>query len=526
MSTHAGDAGHNQADEESLDRRSLLRTGARLAAALASGTVGFAPAVNAQTAGQATQQPNIVVILADDLGNADLGYRGSGIKTPNIDALAASGVRAESFYGMPVCTPARAALMTGRYPMRYGLQTLVIFPSHSYGLPTEERTLPQALKDAGYRTAMAGKWHLGHADEKYWPQNRGFDHFYGNLVGEVDYFSKERGGLIDWQRNGQFLNEDGYFTTLIGDEAVRLIDSHDATKPLFLYVASLAPHAPYQAPQAYIDRYKSVADEKRRTYAAMITALDEQVGRILAALETRNMRDNTLIVFSSDNGGATSALFATGARSEAERKAEGIAAGAKPPASNGNFRGGKGSLHEGGVRVPTIVNWSGRLRPAVINEPLHMVDLMPTLLALAGARGSSERPFDGKDIWPTLSAGQPSPHEDILINVEAFRGAIRKGDWKLFKMALLPGKVELFNLARDPGEKNNVADQQPDIVNDLEARLLRYAREQAPSEWIKAQPAFLGAQGRTVFDPDFDIDDGGLPHEKTLMPGVLSRALK
>jgi len=155
-----------------------------------------------------------------------------------------------------------------------------------------------------------------------------------------------------------------------------------------------------------------------------------------------------------------------------------------------------------------------------------MVDLMPTLLALAGASGSSERPFDGKDIWPTLSAGQPSPHEDILINVEAFRGAIRKGDWKLIKMALLPGKVELFNLARDPGEKNNVADQHPDIVNDLEARLLRYAREQAPSEWIKAQPAFLGAQGRTVFDPDFDIDDGGLPHEKTLMPGVLSRALK
>ena len=170
------------------------------------------------------RQPNIVVILADDLGNADLGYRGSDIRTPNIDALAKGGVRLESFYGMPVCTPARAALMTGRYAMRYGLQTLVIFPSHTYGLPTEERTLPQALKEAGYRTAMVGKWHLGHADQKYWPQNRGFDHFYGNLVGEVDYFSKERGGLIDWQRNGQFLKEDGYFTTLIGDEAVRLID--------------------------------------------------------------------------------------------------------------------------------------------------------------------------------------------------------------------------------------------------------------------------------------------------------------
>jgi len=142
-------------------------------------------------------RPNIIFIMADDLGNADLGYRGSDIKTPNIDKLAREGVRLESFHGMPVCTPSRAALMTGRYPMRYGLQTLVIFPNHTYGLPTDERTLPQALKQAGYQTSMVGKWHLGHADTKYWPQNRGFDHFYGNLVGEVDYFTKLRGGIVD-----------------------------------------------------------------------------------------------------------------------------------------------------------------------------------------------------------------------------------------------------------------------------------------------------------------------------------------
>ena len=156
------------------------------------------------TAQAASTKPNVVIILADDLGNADLGYRGSDIKTPNIDKLANEGVRLESFYGMPVCTPSRAELMTGRYAMRYGLETLVIFPSHTYGLPTDERTLPQALKDAGYDTAMVGKWHLGHADQKYWPQNRGFDHFYGNLVGEVDYFTKERGGIVDWQRDGKF----------------------------------------------------------------------------------------------------------------------------------------------------------------------------------------------------------------------------------------------------------------------------------------------------------------------------------
>jgi arylsulfatase A-like enzyme len=465
-------------------------------------------------------KPNIVIILADDLGNADLGYRGSDIRTPNIDKLASEGVRAESFYGMPVCTPSRAQLMTGRYAMRYGLQTLVIFPSHAYGLPTDERTLAQALKDVGYETAMVGKWHLGHADKKFWPQNRGFDHFYGNLVGEVDYFTKERGGLIDWQRDGKFFKEDGYFTTLIGNAAVKIIEAHNTSKPLFLYVASLAPHAPYQAPKQDIDAYQNAAgDVHRHTYAAMITDLDTQVGRIVAALKQKSMLDNTLIIFSSDNGGATNALFATGARSPEEREESGgVELGAKTPASNGNLRGGKGSLHEGGVRVPTIFYWPTKLKPAVVDEPLDMVDVMPTLLALAGAKGNSNHPFDGKDIWPTLAEHQPSPHDDVLINVEPFRGAIRKGNWKLVRIALLPGKTELFDLVKDPGEQNNVADQHPEIVSDLEARLLTYAKEMKPSLWIKAQPAFLGAQGKTIFDPDFDIDDSGLPHEKPVLP--------
>ncbi len=387
--------------------------------------------------------------------------------------------------------------MTGRYTIRYGLQTLVIFPSHTYGLATDERTLPQALKEAGYKTLMTGKWHLGHADRKYWPQNRGFDHFYGNLVGEVDYFTKDRGGLNDWQRNGKFFKEEGYYTTLIGNEAVKLIESQSAGQPFFLYFASLAPHAPYQAPQEYLDRYKSIPDDKRRAYAAMITALDDQVGRIVAALEAKQLRENTLIIFSSDNGGATNALFATGARSEEERaESGGVALGAKPPASNGRLRGGKGSLHEGGVSVPTIFNWPGKLEPHVVREPMHMVDVMPTLLALAGAKGSPDHPFDGKDIWPTLSAGKPSPHDDILINVEAIRGAIRKGNWKLVRIATLPGKTELFDLSQDPGEKDNVAADHPEIVKELEARLLDYARQQKPAEWIRAAAAILGCAGQ------------------------------
>ena len=404
---------------------------------------------------QAADKPNIIFIMFDDLGNADLGYRGSDIKSPNIDKLATGGVRLESFYGMMVCTPSRAALMTGRYPMRYGLQTLVIFPSHTYGLATEERTLPQALKEAGYYTAIIGKWHLGHADQKYWPQNRGFDYFYGNLVGEVDYFTKDRGGVIDWQRNGNFLKEDGYYTDLIGDDAVKLIENYDAKKPLFLYLASLAPHSPYQAPAKYTDLYKdTIKDEKRRTYAAMITAMDIQVGRIVAALEKKKMLDNTLIFFATDNGGSTSALFATGARSPEERAASGgVDLHAKPPASNAPFRAGKGSLYEGGVRVPAFAYWAGKLKPGVVNEPLHMVDVMPTLLALAGGKGSDSHPFDGKDMWPVLTGQQPSVHDDVLINVEAVRGAIRKGNWKLFKMGHPAGQDRTLRPVQGPRRK-------------------------------------------------------------------------
>ena len=463
-------------------------------------------------------KPNIIFIMADDLGNADLGYRGSDIKTPNIDRLANGGVRLENFHGMPVCTPSRAALLTGRYPMRYGLQTLVIFPSHTYGLPTDERTLPQALKEAGYQTYMVGKWHLGHADKKYWPQNRGFDHFYGNLVGEVDYFTKIRGDIVDWQRNGKFFQEQGYYLDLIGDEAVKLIEQQDKNKPFFLYFASLAPHAPYQAKKADEDRYAStIKDPTRRTYAAMVTSVDDQVGRIIAALEKRGLRKNTMIIFSSDNGGPRSAVVASGAHSPEEREAGGVKQESLP-ANNGELRGGKGSLYEGGVRTPTIVNWPVKLKPRIVNEALHMVDVMPTVLALAGSKAKPGKPFDGMDIWLTLAEGKPSLHEDILVNVEAFRGAIIKGKWKLVKIALLPGKTELFDLSVDPGEKNNVAKQNPEVVRDLESRLIAYAKEQKQSEWLKAQQNFLGAQGKTILDPDFDIDDGGLPHEKPAMP--------
>jgi arylsulfatase A-like enzyme len=327
-----------------------------------------------------------------------------------------------------------------------------------------------------------------------------------------------RGGIVDWQRDGKFFQEKTYYLPLIGDEAVKMIEKHDKNEPFFLYFASLAPHAPYQAQKADEDHYAStIKDPTRRTYAAMITSVDDQIGRIVAALDKRGLRDNTLIIFSSDNGGPRSAVVASGAHSREERAASGVKQESLP-ASNGELRGGKGSLHEGGVRVPTIFNWPAKLKQRVVNEPLHMVDIMPTVLALAGAKANPDKPLDGKNIWATVAEGQPSPHDDILVNVEAFRGALIKGNWKLVKIALLPGKTELFDLTADPNEKNDVAAQNPDVVRDLEARLIAYAKQQKMSEWLKAQPDYLGAQGKTVFDPDFDIDDGGLPHQKIVLP--------
>ena len=280
----------------------------------------------------------------------------------------------------------------------------MIFPSHTYGLPTDERTLPQALKEAGYRTLMVGKWHLGHADNKYWPQNRGFDHFYGNLVGEVDYFTNERGGLIDWQRNGKFFKEEGYYTTLIGNEAVKLIESQDGKQPFFLYFASLAPHAPYQAPKEYIDRYASIKDEQRRSYAAMITCLDDQVGRIVAALEKKRLRKNTLIIFSQrqrrrHERPVRQRLKSRG-RACTKRRDR---AGAKAPASNGVFRGGK-ALHEGGVRLPAFFNWPGRLsRPWSMNRCTWWT--LCRRSCAGGRPGQPGPPLRRQERWPTLAEG-------------------------------------------------------------------------------------------------------------------------
>jgi arylsulfatase A-like enzyme len=428
-------------------------------------SLGWVPPAAAQGA---APRPHIVYIMSDDQGWKDVGFHGSDIKTPNLDQLAKEGARLEQFYAQPMCTPSRAALMTGRYPHRYGLQTAVIPSAGKYGLATDEWLLPQALKEAGYRTAIVGKWHLGHADRKYWPRQRGFDYQYGPLLGEIDYFTHAAHGTRDWFRNNQAVKEQGYVTQLLGADAVKLIDTHDPKTPLFLYLAFTAPHAPYQAPQQYLDRYKHIADPNRRAYAAMITAMDDQIGRVLGALEMHKMRENTLIVFQSDNGGPRSAKF-TG---EVDTSKGTI------PADNGPYREGKGMLYEGGTRVVALANWPGRIRPgSVVDQPIHVVDIYPTLVGLAGAPLGKNKPLDGMDIWPTLSDGKPSPRDEVVYDIEPFRAAVRKGDWKLVWRTVLPSKVELFNLAQDPAEKTNLADQNPQKVAELQQRAEALARD-------------------------------------------------
>ena len=440
----------------------------------------------------ASARPNILFILADDLGYADVGFTGGkDIQTPQIDKLAAAGARLEAFYVQPVCSPTRASFMTGRYPMRYGLQAGVIRPWEDRGLSLEERILPQVLKESGYATAIVGKWHLGCYQRAYLPTSRGFDHQYGHYSGAIDYFTHQRDGGFDWHRDDRVCRDEGYSTHLIAREAGRLLREQPADKPFFLYVPFNAVHAPHEVPEKYCVPYASLP-EPRRTYAGMVAAMDEAIGQILAALDERGFRTNTLIFFSSDNGGPQPGRVT----------------------SNGPLRAGKGTVYEGGTRVCACVAWQGRIQPgSAIAQPMHMVDWYPTLLKLAGASLDQKLPLDGCDILPVLTQGKPSPHEEILLNTSPRAGAIRVGDWKLVlngsvgsseeddespspargKQAARrnqPPKVELFNLAQDLSEKHDLAAENPDKVKELRARYDAFAKQAAKPGNLPRAPGY------------------------------------
>jgi len=398
---------------------------------------------------QAADRPHIVYILANDLGWKDVGYHGGKALTPRLDALAATGARLEKFYTLPNSTPTRAALMTGRYPMRYGMQMLSILPWSSYGIPLDERLLPQALKVAGYRTAAFGQWQLGHASRDLLPTQRGFDYFYGSLDNGIDHFNKT----------------DAF------------IAKHDASRPLFMYVSLPVPAVPLQAPRAYLEQYKDVKQPDRRNYYAMISAFDAAVGTIIDALKDKGIINDVLLVVHSDNGGAVKNKFRSGDGDVSLQVAD-----------NGPFRNGRGSFYEGGIRVVALAVWPDHISQGFVTERIHVTDMYATLLNLAGASLSSDsqtKPIDGLDMWPVIANGQASPRNEMLINVNEFRGALTIDDWKLIVYASLPSRIELYNVADDPSEDHDQSKREPDRVRNMRNRLNEYAWEMKPSMYLE-----------------------------------------
>ena len=381
---------------------------------------------------------NVLILFADDLGSGDLGMHGGVSRTPNIDRLASQGVELTRYYGYPFCSPSRAALLTGQMPRRFGIAYAL--GARDRGLPAGLPTLPRTLQSAGYQTWLVGKWHLGTACP---PLQSGFHHFYGFEGPEIDYFAHtNKRGEVDWQRNGQTVNETGYSTFLIANEAIRLIDQRETKLPFYLQVAFNAPHFPLSAPESYLDKYKHL-NKTSALRAAVLDAFDEAVGRILRAIETQGLSDNTLVVFISDNG-------------------------ADQTGRNIPFRGGKGSVYEGGIRVPCFMRLPGKLQPGTrSHHAISAQDLYPTLTTAVGMSLDSNQKMDGKDCWAAL-LDVNSPQRDPFV-IAGSDMAIFDGDWKLIQS--MDGRLSLFNLNEDSQERNDVWTQKIEVGERLQKML-------------------------------------------------------
>ncbi len=404
----------------------------------------------------APRQPNIVLIMADDLGFGDVGWNGGPYKTPHLDCLAKAGIRLGQHYSLPVCSPTRSALLTGRFNGRFGCTG----PTNDRVLPFDTVTIGRAFQSLGYRTALIGKWHLGSRPE-WGPQRYGFDHSYGSLAGGVSSYGhvyKKGEFAATWHRNGKLVEEEGHVTDLLTREAVRFIEGNRGG-PFFLYVPYTAVHLPIDEPKAWRDLYASEKDEGVRYYGACISHLDDGVGQIVAALERAAVLENTLVIFLSDNGGST------GTQNNDPRYA-----GNHPsfliPARNGPVRGKKATLYEGGIRTPAFVSWPRQFSARSEPTPIHVADWFPTLAAVVGYQAKSDLKWDGQNLWPVLAGTQPRLGPRTLYWVGPNNStALRHGDWILLRQK---GRAdELYDLAADPGQARNLAPAQPQRVQEL-----------------------------------------------------------
>ena len=431
---------------------------------------------------ETTIKPNILVMVADDLGWADVGYHGGDIDTPSLDLLAEQGVQLNRFYTTPICSPTRAALMTGRDPIRLGVAYGVILPWDNIGVHPDEHFMPQSFQGAGYQTAMVGKWHLGHAQMTYHPNNRGFDHFYGHLHTEVGFYPPfaNQGGK-DFQLNGVSIDDDGYETYLLADEVSRYIRARDKSRPFFMYMPFIAPHTPLDAPKELQDKYKDIdtdlpparsrqTDDTRRMatmmlqpsarpmYAAVVDAMDQAIGRVLQTLEEEGIADNTIVLFFSDNGGAA---YSYGG------------------ANNAPLRGGKGETFEGGIRVVSLLRWPAMLGSGQqFDQIMSVMDVFPTLAAAAGIEAGNTFELDGRNMWPAIAQGETVPLEKPLMFASeipiygSFKFTAFDESWKLVQeveQEQLSVTVTnyLFDISKDPNEYNNLASAYPEVVEQL-----------------------------------------------------------
>jgi len=448
----------------------------------------FPDLARADGGGNASRRPNILLIVADDLGYGELGCQGwKDIPTPRIDSIAKNGVRFTSGYvSCPVCSPTRAGLMTGRYQQRFGHEfnpgPAAVASGH-FGLPRDETTLAERLKTAGYATGMVGKWHLGFRAGLR-PTERGFDEFFGFLAGAHPYFANRRGRGNPILRGTEPVEQTGYLTNAFQREAVAFIDRHKG-ESFFLYLPFNAVHAPLQATPKDRGQFDTVADEKRQTFSAMLAALDRAVGAVLDKLHEAGLEDNTLVFFISDNGGPTPSTTSR----------------------NDPLRGTKATTWEGGIRIPFMMQWKGHVPAGKVDDrPVISLDIHPTALAAAGVAIQPEKKLDGVNLLPFLDGSHTGPPHEALFWRFGEQSAVRMGDWKLTTTRALAGQrrrgrrvaggfaPQLFNLSKDIGESNDLASQYPDKLKELTAEWEKWNSELIPPRWVRGGNAAPAAE--------------------------------
>ena len=409
-------------------------------------------------------KPNIVVIMADDLGFGDVGWHGGPYKTPHLDKLAQAGVRLEQHYSLPVCSPTRSSLLSGRFNSRFGCTN----PTNDRVFPFDTVTLAAALKSVGYETGLFGKWHLGSKVE-WGPHKYGFDVSYGSLAGGVTAYShvyKTGEFAKTWHRNGKLIEEEGHVTDLITREAVAFVEKK-RSGPFFLYVPYTAVHLPIDEPKEWLDLYAGEKDFAVRQYGACVSHLDAGVGKIVDALQRTGQRDNTIVLFLSDNGGSTGTQ-------NFDPKYAGEHPKFQIPAVNRPFRGKKATVYEGGIRTPAILSWPGKLKPRDEQTPIHVADWFPTFAAVVGFQSKTDLKWDGGNLWPVLTGEKKADSRTLYwVGPGGNSTALRHGNLILIRQKDKPD--ELYDLAADPGQKNDLAAKQPETVRDLTKRLSQIA---------------------------------------------------